>query len=97
VKAIVALAAYGRLASMLGIDEAAARYQAISRDYAKKWIEMARDTDHFRLAFDRPGSWSQKYNLVWDRILALICFRRRWPERRSLTTDQAEQVRPSAR
>ncbi|MCC7173890.1 MAG: DUF4965 domain-containing protein [Bryobacterales bacterium] len=74
VKAILALGAYGRLASMLGMPEVAARYQTIARDYAKKWAELADDGDHYRLAFDRSGTWSQKYNLVWDRILGLNLF-----------------------
>ena len=41
---------------------------------AARWVAAADDGDHFRLAFDRPGSWSQKYNLVWDRVLGLNLF-----------------------
>jgi len=37
-------------------------------------VQVAEESDHSRLAFDRPNSWSQKYNLVWDRILGLNIF-----------------------
>jgi hypothetical protein len=49
-------------------------YQSLARKYAAEWERMARDGDHYRLAFDRPGTWSMKYNLVWDRLLGLNLF-----------------------
>jgi hypothetical protein len=74
IKAIEALAAYAQLAEKLGDHKAAAHYEAAARSMANRWGEAAFDGDHYRLAFDKPGTWSQKYNLVWDNILGLHLF-----------------------
>jgi len=73
-KAVVAIGCYAKLAEMLGKADAARRYRGIAEDYARRWQEMAADGDHFRLAFDRPGTWSQKYNLAWDTVFGLKLF-----------------------
>jgi hypothetical protein len=74
IKAILALGAYGQLAETLGKSGEAATYRDLSREYAKKWVELAAEGDHYRLAFDKPNTWSEKYNLVWDHILGLNIF-----------------------
>ncbi len=73
-KAIEALGGYSLLCGMRGEKQEAERVHAMAVVLAKKWIQAADDGDHFRLAFDREGTWSQKYNLVWDRILELKLF-----------------------
>lgn len=74
VKAILGLAAYGDLCRMRGDKETAARYAQLAKTDAAHWTKVAADGDHYRLAFDKPNTWSQKYNLVWDRILGLNIF-----------------------
>jgi hypothetical protein len=73
-KAINAIGAYGMLCEMRGLGDEAAEYRAAAREMAKQWPIMADDGDHYRLAFDQPGTWSMKYNLVWDDILGLDLF-----------------------
>jgi hypothetical protein len=73
-KAICALGAFAKLCEIRGDTNQAAKYSALAHESAQRWIAAADDSDHFRLAFDKPGTWSQKYNLVWDRILGLHLF-----------------------
>jgi len=74
VKAILAIAAYGELCRLRGDADAAARYLSLARQYSRHWMEAAADGDHSRIAFDKPNTWSQKYNLVWDKLLDLHVF-----------------------
>ena len=74
IKAILGIASYGYMADMLGKDEIAESYFAKARELAGEWVKMADDGDHYRLTFDKPGTWSQKYNLVWDKLLNLNIF-----------------------
>jgi hypothetical protein len=73
-KAIVALGCYAMLCDLRREQAEAAEYRKLAQDLAARWLKEADDGDHYRLAFDKPGSWSQKYNLVWDRVLGLNLF-----------------------
>jgi hypothetical protein len=69
IKAIDALAAYADLAHLLKQENVAKDYSAAAKTMAGKWVGMAAEGDHYKLAFNSPGTWSQKYNLVWDVVL----------------------------
>ncbi len=73
-KAICALGSVAQLCDLRGESAQADHYRQVARKDAGKWIQEADDGNHYRLAFDKPGTWSQKYNLVWDRILGLGLF-----------------------
>lgn len=74
VKAIMGVAGYSEMAKMLGLNNVADEYAEKAKKMAQKWMEMAGENDHYRLAFDRANTWSQKYNMVWDKMWGLNIF-----------------------
>ncbi|MFW5994798.1 MAG: glutaminase domain-containing protein, partial [Spirochaetia bacterium] len=74
VKAIVALAAFADLCDMLGRPEEGAKHREAAEDYAKRWEQDAHEEDHYKLTLVDSGTWSLKYNLVWDRLLGYSLF-----------------------
>lgn len=74
VKAIVALGGYAQLAEQLGEIAIANKYRLLTKEMAVKWMTMADDGDHYSLTFNNKGTWSQKYNLIWDKVLKMDIF-----------------------
>jgi Domain of unknown function (DUF4965)/Domain of unknown function (DUF1793) len=90
IKAIEALGAYAQVAEKLGDHNAASKYESAAKS-------MAAEGDHYRLAFDKAGTWSQKYNLVWDDILGLHLFPAQIADTEiALLQDPQECVRPAS-
>ena len=69
IKAIMGIAGYSRILSRLDRDEEAAELMAIAKTYAVSAVERAKNEDgSYRLAYDQPGTFSLKYNAVWDLL-----------------------------
>jgi hypothetical protein len=73
-KAIIGIGAYAKLCERLGKTDDARKYRTIVEDYARKWLTMSKDDGRTRLAYDKPGTWSMKHNLIWDSILETHLF-----------------------
>lgn len=74
VKAIVGLGCYGVLAHTLGDEVTAKKYHDTALAMAQKWAVIADAGNHYALTFNDKNTWSQKYNLVWDKVLGLNLF-----------------------
>ncbi|MDO3413370.1 DUF4965 domain-containing protein [Saccharibacillus sp. CPCC 101409] len=74
VKAVMGVASFSILKRLQGDDAEAERYRSIAKDMADKWSELAADGDHTKLAFGQDGTWSLKYNLIWDVLYGTELF-----------------------
>jgi hypothetical protein len=73
-KAIMGIESYAMLAKMLGKEDVYNKYHNIAVAMVPKWMELAADGDHYTLAFEKKGTWSQKYNVIWDKVLKFNIF-----------------------
>ena len=74
-KAVMGLASYAILNKAMGNGKAYTKYMAEAKKMADSWCKRASNGDgSFRLAFDRPDSFSMKYNAVWDKIFGTKLF-----------------------
>ena len=68
-KAIMGIQGYSILLKMQGDNNGAEQYAKTAKEMAASWAERAYNGDgSFRLAFDKPDTFSMKYNIVWDKI-----------------------------
>ena len=68
-KAIMGITSMGILYKMNGMQREGRKYFTVARNLAKGWAERASNGDgSYRLAFDKPGTFSMKYNIVWDKL-----------------------------
>lgn len=72
-KAVLGVGAWARTCTALGRERDAARWTAVARRAAGEWLAAA-GSSPTPLAWGSPGTWSQKYNLVWDGLLGLDLF-----------------------
>ncbi len=81
-KAIMGLRGMAIIMEMSGKSGKAEFYKAKSEEMAENWLKTAVDRDgESLLAFDRPGTFSMKYNMVWDKVWGTGLFSQEFMDR----------------
>lgn len=69
IKAVMGIAGYSRILYRLGEIAQADAMMKTAREYAEDLVQRAVNPDgSYRLAFDKVGTFSLKYNSVWDKL-----------------------------
>ncbi len=75
IKAIMGIAGYSRILEKLGRYDEAKSMMSKAKEYTDSLIERAENTDgSYRLAYDKPDTFSLKYNSIWDKIWKTYLF-----------------------
>lgn len=68
-KAIMGIAGYSQILKMKGKSEESQKLMQIAKEMSANWLIKASNPDgSFKLTFDRPDTFSMKYNMIWDKI-----------------------------
>ncbi len=68
-KAIMGMAGYADILAQIGRTAEADEIMAKAKEYADSFCERAANADgSYRLAYDREGTFSLKYNAIWDKL-----------------------------
>ncbi len=68
-KAIMGICGLGLIYKMLGKNDEGEAYINEAREMAADWAKRASNGDgSYKLAFDREGTYSMKYNIIWDKL-----------------------------
>lgn len=79
-KGIVGVAAYAELLAASGNHSGAAYYRTVAARFAKDWARLSftnyTGKPHYNLRYDKPETWSLKYNIAYQYFLGLSVFPR---------------------
>ena len=67
-KAIMGIEAYAQILRLQKDEEGYTKYHFIAKEYAAYWEKHAVERNHTLLSYDKPETWSLKYNIIWDRF-----------------------------
>lgn len=68
-KAIMGMAGFADILANLGKKDESEKLMNTAKEYAESFLERSKNSDgSYRLAYDRPDTFSLKYNAVWDKL-----------------------------